>query len=440
MKTLKARLGGDSGQALILGVFVIVLVLMMLGVVDLAGALAEYQNANAAAQTGALAGENTLMQGGSWDQAQTAAYTAVSKNGFPESDATIQQQGSGFEVKVSANYLTRFLPLIGIRSLPVQAVAESAGRYSSPNDYALLTLGGGGVFNNNSGALQVDGNAFSDAGIMNNGGTINVTGTLGMSGALSNNGGAVSGSGGVQQNQPPVPDPLAPYLQSPPPVPVLPPGPANGNCAGGGGWFGCTGQDNTAITFPSGTYANPVSIWSNGDQVTLSPGYYQGGITVNGTGDAITFQPGLYYIGGEGIMVQGTGDSLTGNGVMLYVASGGEATLNGTSMTVQLSAPTGQDAPVYSNAPAGILVWQSGSSGITINGDTGVQYRGTIYAPQSQLVINGGSESRILHGQVIVSSLNINGSNSITIGNQTGQWTAQVAAARLITPGSGGDN
>lgn len=427
------RIRNESGQALPIGVGIVLVALLAMATVDLARQYVEERTAYNAAQAGALAADGVVLNGGSWSQAQAVADRIIGQNGIATQDASVQQVGLAVKVRIGMDMDTSFLALAGIHTLAVTAVAKAQGGYISPDPYSLLTLANsqGSIFVLGSNTLDVSGNLFSDGGISiaNLGGGIRTTGTLGMAGtAIAPLGGLSAGQGGVQQNQPPVADPLAPYLQNAQPQPpILPPGPSGGNCPSGGllSILPCDSQSATTVTFPTGSYPAGILISGSSDQVTLDPGNYSGGITVLGSNDTITLEPGLYYFGNGTFAVDGVGDSLAGSGVMLFGTSG--FSLNGIGLKVQLSAPS---TPVYPNAPEGIVLWDAGSSVLQWGGDS-IQLQGSVYAPQSQMVMLGTISSGVVSGQVIVYDLAVTLISNMDIGNTP---TAKVVAPKLVTP------
>ncbi|MFP5277044.1 MAG: pilus assembly protein TadG-related protein [Acidobacteriota bacterium] len=173
---------------------------------------------------------------------------------------------------------------------------------------------------------------------------------------------------------------------------------------------GVSPLDNPLANLPmpavgSCTYNNYIA---NGNKnVTLSPGTYCGGMILNGGNYTVTFSPGQYIMTGN--MIVNGGASLVGSGVTFYFDSG-SLTMNGNSH-VDLVAPT-------SGTYAGMLYLQSGtdSSTVILNGDTSSAWQGTFYAPDAQLILNGGNKSAA-YTLMVVNTLVENGQDDFAIGS-----------------------
>lgn len=162
-----------------------------------------------------------------------------------------------------------------------------------------------------------------------------------------------------------------------------------------------------------GTPGNPSTLNVNGSR-TLQPGTYYGGIAI-GSGADVALEPGIYIIAGGGFSVSSNG-SVTGNGVLIYntldpirpVGAGAYGSFSfTTNQSVQLTAPT-------SGTYNGIVLFQDrlNTRPITVQGTATGAIDGVIYAANASLQMGGGPT--LVHSQVVIGSLVINGGGSIS--------------------------
>jgi Flp pilus assembly protein TadG len=121
------------------------------------------------------------------------------------------------------------------------------------------------------------------------------------------------------------------------------------------------------------------SIPQNGN-VTLNPGYYSNGMTLKGT---VTLNPGTYYVSGGDFQVNANAD-VSGSGVTIFLESGSQVSINGTSH-ITLSPPT-------SGTYSGVLFFGDPSSpgGANLfNGDNTSSLTGDIYFPTQSVSYQG---------------------------------------------------
>jgi hypothetical protein len=153
-----------------------------------------------------------------------------------------------------------------------------------------------------------------------------------------------------------------------------------------------------------------------GASETLNPGLYEE-ITF-GAGATVTLNPGMYCIYGKHGF-SGNGGTITGTGVMIYMQKG-NFDLGGNSI-VAISAE--DDAGVLvdpsKNDWKGMLVYVDPSNtkyDVTMTGNTGTAYTGTIYAPQSLCTIAGtGDNIGLLSTQIICDKIKITGTAQVNI-------------------------
>ncbi|WP_156254643.1 pilus assembly protein TadG-related protein [Sandarakinorhabdus oryzae] len=157
---------------------------------------------------------------------------------------------------------------------------------------------------------------------------------------------------------------------------------------------------------------------------TFAPGTYRG---MNIQGNAV-LMPGIYYIDGArltggdannaGLQI-GSQATITGSGVTLILTSSSPS-VGGSfagmkinaGATVNLTAPT-------SGTYQGILIYQDRRAPamgdtLQINGNSGSKLQGAIYAPRSEIVINGNAGMNTNCLQIVGYRLTFNGSSRIT--------------------------
>ena len=161
---------------------------------------------------------------------------------------------------------------------------------------------------------------------------------------------------------------------------------------------------------------------AGGNAETISPGTYCNFNTSNVS--TLTMQPGLYIV--TTTFSTNSGSKITGSGVTIYLANGvianssnytyvsGGATPygvgNGTTMNI--SAPT-------SGTYSGIAIWDGNSSNstpdtFTFGGGASSTFSGTIYAPNTNLVLGNGSGTSTLSSNIIANTIMVLGGSTIT--------------------------
>jgi hypothetical protein len=222
-------------------------------------------------------------------------------------------------------------------------------------------------------------------------------------------------------------------------------GTADVQFCGGGVWSNNTGEssnNSVPTTYPGCTAPSFTSTndWKKGSNLT-DAGYSLTANTGNIMADPITVAPpakpescadelgpGTVEISGvqcyNGLRV-GPNETLTVTGVtndaVLYIA--GNATIQGTFQTDNVLIFTEGDFDMNSQSDSfmtanlsggpwhGFLLWTLGSQKTTVNGGSNSNWTGTIYSPNANLLINGGSDS-ILRSTVIAKTIDFAGNNN----------------------------
>jgi hypothetical protein len=148
---------------------------------------------------------------------------------------------------------------------------------------------------------------------------------------------------------------------------------------------------------------------------TIYPGNYSE-ITVNNPAAIVNMDPGMYCVDGNKGFT-GTGGVVNGTGVMIVMIDGPFDLGGGT--VVNLSAETTPntllDAQGYDWKGMLLFVYPSNPDDITINGDTGTNYTGTIFAPNSLITLNGNGTTMGVSAQMIGNKIKVTGTADINI-------------------------
>jgi Flp pilus assembly protein TadG len=308
------------------------------------------------------------------------------------------------EVIVQYNQPRYFSGIFGSGTVPIKARAVGRGKYGTQyttvNILALdksagsaLSLQGSKTIVSVPGAIVVDSNsttAVAGVGTAVSGSAVKVVGTITSSNVYAPTSGSKAN---VSSNSPAyyVSDPLSSL-----PVPST---------------SGLTVWSRVPYTISSGT---------------LQPGIYQGGIVVSG--GTVTMASGLYYIEGGGLTVTSAKTTLDGTaGVLIYNGEMGGSTTSPSSVgsisisgnaVVKLAPMTFAQlsAAGLSAAYAGISIFQdrNATASLTIDGNTGTNISGAVYAAKAAATITGGSD--ITPGAAFITdTLTVAGNSSFTL-------------------------
>jgi hypothetical protein len=158
----------------------------------------------------------------------------------------------------------------------------------------------------------------------------------------------------------------------------------------------------------------------------LSPGNYANGIIVSGSKEVLHLNPGLYCLDKD---LSLNGGVITGKGVMFYMRGGSVQLTGGVSVDLQ-AVTDSQSAPVFGAVGdptfqwGGMLIYMpfDNTGEVSIGGNSGSRYTGTIYAPgprqtagQDKCIVSGSGTSLGLNSSIICDSVRVEGSSNLTI-------------------------
>jgi hypothetical protein len=435
----------ERGQALALFAICLSVLMLMFALAFDAGAnmlqRRDQQNAADAAAIAAARYASTDI-----DTAREVAVAVAAANGFvdgvdsqtvtvssPPTRGAYAGKPKFIEVTIGSSRPSLLAGVAGVASWSVAARAVATNGELIDGTFSILSLhptlcdamlvsGNGNLIAH--GNIQV--NSACDNGAMRRqgGGTIIVDvdgGSCDVVGDIKDGGG--QGYFDCVQNEgaPEVPDPLARL-----PAPAVPALPSAMVKVSGTASLpsGCPGSGNPA------TLASPLTCQFSssyaGTTWRIYPGLYPGGLKLQG--GTFYFEPGVYYIGGGGLDITGTGTTtisvdtggtMMGGGIMFYNtalanSAVGPVSLNGSSATIQLM-------PLDSGLQYdGLVIWQDRAIDIngddaTINGGSSMMsVRGTIYVPNGDVKVNGGSGTLTMD-QVIAHTYVVHGASGSII-------------------------
>lgn len=152
---------------------------------------------------------------------------------------------------------------------------------------------------------------------------------------------------------------------------------------------------------------------------TINPGYYSEIKLTNGT---LTLTPGIYCIdsGAQNKGFVSTGGTIIADGVVIYIKSG-VFSLSGNG-NHSFTAPSYPDCETYDTCDwEGLMIWVDRNNfpypqgGVEINGGSGSQFVGTIYAPVNKCTITGNGSTLVLEAQFICYMVETTGTGDIEV-------------------------
>jgi hypothetical protein len=395
------RLGGESGQTLIM---VAILLPVMMGVSGLAldvGTLYHHRRRmQTAADAGALAGAYDVYRGRPGSAVATATRESGTNgftNGTDGSTVTVHYPPVAgnhvgdtrfVEVIVDQAAPTWFMSLFGWNSVDVKARAVAGAGSNGANCVYVLDPSMDGAFQGNSSAVL-----DASCGIIVNSTDSDAMRTSSSAQVIATNvsitgGYAIASSSSITPTPvvgvPPEPDPLA-YLQPPP----------------------SDGCDVTNFHVTTGTH-------------TLSPGVYCRGMTIVNNGHVI-LQPGMYVLKGGGLDMQSNA-ILEGTGVTFFITEApgfayGTISLQ-SSTQIRVTAPT-------SGPYAGILFYQDPNAGTPnkshhFESSTNALLEGALYFPTQQVKIHSSSNLDARYTIVVARALSMESSANFKVRSDYG--------------------
>ncbi len=346
------------------------------------------------------------------------------------------------EVQIDSTRPSAFAGVLGFANLHTGAlaVAQNSSGFALP--YSLLSLDPSGCGESKitgtgtvdvAGAIHVDSNCVPDALLVSGSGAVDAlscdaVGEVQVSGGatgctVTNEGAQVSGDPLAGLARPPLPTTLGYFLQVSGTTKAPP--------------AACPdGQATSTIVAPMNCTWGSYS----GRAYRMFPGYYPGGVQFNS--GTYYMEPGIYYIGGGGLRLGGggavlqtvaSGTTTVGGGVLIFNSAFKDASLCTTTAPGAIGEACIGDIRLNgSGATANLLPIESGTYenmlifvdrivtdpevALHLNGsDTNTTLEGTIYAPTSNVNLNGNAANSIAT-QVIAWNFVINGgSASLTV-------------------------
>jgi hypothetical protein len=422
MNALRQARDEEAGQAIVLIVAVIAVLIMTVGLAVDAGMLySARRTMQEAADAGAFAGAVVLYQEGTAGQAISAARDDVERNGYvnggqaglttvtvnhPPFSGSYAGNSSFVEVILETQVRTMILPLPTIlTTVRVRAVGGSTPGSTghailtlSPNESDAFKISGGGSLDVNGGGVHVNSNANP---------SLVASGPGSHSASYFRTRGTVAGGEDFTpsaQNTPRLePDPYANL-----------PGPSTG---------GLPVFTNTTIT----------------SNRTLDPGVYVNGITHNAS-YTLTLRPGVYILKGGGLQFSGSGtirvDPAAGanEGVMLFNALSNYPSNGGSCEKLNFSGNGTLDIRAAMTGPyRGMVFYQDADCDkeMYISGAGSTTARGTWYVPNATINIAGDAPLTFTQAQLVSRKLNWSGNGPLTLNYDTG-WSATPLVPVLV--------
>lgn len=393
--------------------------------------LLESRNAQAVADTAALAGAYSLQT--NWGSnagadtggfAKKAAVAIAADNGYlsptpvvniPPSVTTNQLflgQPGYVEVIVTKNVPRGFSSIWGSATLPLSARSVARANLTPYSPYSLLVLDPSA-----SGAMTISGSAHvvATTGIQidsSSSSAVNVN-NMGYAQSSSINmvGGYVSSSGGylsVSSGSPNTSDSGSNTID---PLAVPTSGPNSG-------------VDPFPPPNPATLSAQSYNTYAYPPVTAINPGVYASQLHI-ASGQTVSLNPGIYYLQ-NGLLIDNNAN-VTGNGVMIYNTGTGRISapisFQGGGQITLTAATTGPYA--------GLVIYQQRSSTTSMNIANGstTMIVGTVYAPSATAIFAGGSSSSQFGSQFIVGQLNASNNANVGINWQKSNVVSRLTSA-----------
>lgn len=344
------------------------------------------------------------------------------------------------EVTVDDDMPVLFAGVIGQGpTVPISARAVATNDVNSSGAPALLALRDdpNAIKLNGDSELLVTGGAWSNGGFVVGGhSTVGVTGTVGsVAGGVNINGNPTFVTPPYSSTPgDPVDDPLLTHAR---PYTGSLSGAVKWEPVGGtGNWSGwtvveptCFGSYGTvSCSTPTGPVYSKIDV-KNNDKVIFKPGIYvvTGDISING--DAVGWSntdlaPWSDFTDATAHAWDKAGKPQFG-AVSFYQPNGGQFTV-GTKARMRFDT----NFDFFDH----VSIWtNSGSNNaFSMTAQSVVLFRGTVYAPNGVVSINGGSGAPVVEGQVIADVINVNGGSGPSAVTYNGSFTPSEKRPRLV--------
>lgn len=192
----------------------------------------------------------------------------------------------------------------------------------------------------------------------------------------------------------------------------------------------------SVISNPSQTCSNWPLI--SGASNTLSPGCYKG-IQIQANAK-LTLLPGTYYLGEKGMSVGGNA-TVTGDGVTLVFTNTdspfnaskiGVFSAQGTS-TITLTAPsTGTYAGIIIHQDSRTPLGTGTNGGFAVTGDSNSKFDGAIYAPSTRVTFTGNSGMTTDCLQIISQYISFSGNTSVSNTCEAGRGVVSFTGDKYL--------
>lgn len=393
MTSQAARVGNSTdplrrlaqGQVMILFALAsIVLIGTAALAIDVGLLLAERRQAQAAADSAAMAAAQTALDGDIAGM-QAAAESYATQNAGAGATVVVNPNATGpgtadryVEVTVTIEVQQFFLGAIYTGDWTASASAMAALEGVDGN-YALITLDPNrtpGMYLNGNTGIVITGNEGGAASNSTIHGLPNTRFTAdGVIHAFGNiqAGNNWSAQDIVANRQRLVPDPLL-NVQPPP--------------------------QGTERTFPSNCQST----------CSLQPGVYRNqNFTIHGTANLV---PGVYHFINSDLALRNTNSTINGNGVILHFDNASSFDpKNGNVNLRAIRSASADSEPTYQD----IVIWFASCGTIDLAGNTNMFLQGIFYAPCAHVWMHGTPNSETVRGQVIVGSLDVRGTSDFRI-------------------------
>ena len=172
-----------------------------------------------------------------------------------------------------------------------------------------------------------------------------------------------------------------------------------------------------------------------GGVIHYSPGNYPGGISIAGN-DQVVFDAGLFCVD-NGVSFKGSSGITSSGGVTVFMKSGGfDVGGSGNKANkVDLRAPTEQEAENNPKAGiSGLLIYyaKGNSSLLKFHGGSDSVFTGTIYAPEAEIQLAGGTGENVINAQFIGKQIRLNGNDTLRVKYDDSKFYKGAATLDLL--------